>query len=333
MKKLIFIYIVLTIFSCNREHNPDYIDNIFFNTKWNLLSLMNINRADAVGVTYNNKGYIISGVDNLNSTDGFANASRTSSFLEFDLQTYSIKNLGNFPGANRKSAFGFVLNDKLYFGGGLGMYQEYLSDFWEYSFTENKWLQKKNLPFAIASPVCLVNKDAFVGIGRIDNNTYLNFIYKYNISNDSWNQITQFPGKSRYNSSSFTVNNSIFIIGGYTDYEYFSDVWEYQIDLRKWIKKNDFKGGKIAEASAFMIKDSVYLAMGINENIAYQNTLFRYSYKDDYWSNSYQLFGNPKSKYCLFNNYNSAIFVGGYYFNSNINYDDVSNEIWIYKQN
>jgi hypothetical protein len=86
------------------------------------------------------------------SVDGNGNGSSYSrNWIKFDpSNATAVTALQTFPGVRRTGAEGFVLNNKIYLGCGVGRFinglPETTDDFWEYNPSTNVWKQKAKYP-------------------------------------------------------------------------------------------------------------------------------------------------------------------------------------------
>ncbi len=100
---------------------------------------LDIRRAEAVGFSINDKGYLISGQRKETANNPFY----CESVWEYDpiANTWVIKS--NFSSIHRTLATGFVLNGKGYIMTGAFL-NTILNDVWEYNPQGDSWLQKQN---------------------------------------------------------------------------------------------------------------------------------------------------------------------------------------------
>jgi N-acetylneuraminic acid mutarotase len=80
----------------------------------------------------------------------------------------------------------------------------------------------------------------FVGLG---NNPGLNReLWRYDTENNSWEQMSDFPGVGRFNATSFVINNFAYVGGGqsYSSNEALQDFYKYDLVNDVWSQIRDF---------------------------------------------------------------------------------------------
>lgn len=184
-------------------HNNDadgYFNDMHdFNLSTNLwestISFPGSPRQNAVGATLNGNGFITMGYDD--------NTAYSDSW-EFDSTTLSWSPRAAFPGPLRHYQFSFIVNNRLYVGGGRNAFsQQYYDDLWEYDETSDIWTQKAPIPHA-ASRIFgfgTANKGFIVG-GTDSVSAFLNTCYMYDPAADSWTTADTFPSTWVVNSFS-----------------------------------------------------------------------------------------------------------------------------------
>jgi N-acetylneuraminic acid mutarotase len=110
-----------------------------------------------------------------------------------------------------------------------------------------------------------------------------------------WTQRASFPGVARSRSVAFTIDNKIYVMGGYTSTGGIKkDVWEYDIATDTWHQKNDFPGPERYAAVAFVIDGNGYIATGAND-FGYLDDLWQYYPPADHWTQNIGLpAGSPQ---------------------------------------
>ena len=109
-------------------------------------------------------------------------------------------------------------------------------------------------------------------------------ILQINSIKAQWIQRSNFPGEFRVKSTSFTLNNKIYVIGGFGNSgATLKDVWQYDIATDTWLQKNDFAGAERYAAIAFVVDGNAYVGTGGNDN-GYLDDLWRYNESSDTWT-------------------------------------------------
>ncbi|MBI9062583.1 MAG: IPT/TIG domain-containing protein [Marinilabiliaceae bacterium] len=163
---------------------------------------------------------------------------------------WAWKRKASFPGGGRGYAVSFVLNGKAYVGTGFDGTNHY-SDFYEYDPAINSWRQIANLPGGgrAAASACVVDGVAYVGLGTSELEAYKDISgdlkkdwYKYDPIANNWIQMSDFNGLPRRSASVFSINNDIYINGGFVPQDGSStqgigkivDLWKYDTASDHW---------------------------------------------------------------------------------------------------
>jgi len=258
-------------------------------------------RSRAVGFSMNGKGYIGTGM-----TDSIL---PSSDFWEYDpsLNTWTRK--ADIPGnsiypAWRHSAFGFVLGNYGYIGGGTvypfttGNGYTYFKDFYQYdplSLTngldtngnpKGAWISKADfLPRAEASSFSIGTK-GYVGTGYDSSAVYKDF-WEYDPSLNHWTQKANLTGSTRTAAVGFSIGQLGFISTGVDTSTstpvYKKDLWEYNPATNHWTQRANYDtaivGGGYGRSNSvgLSIGNYGYIVGGVlTGGIAYQDTMFSY---------------------------------------------------------
>lgn len=110
----------------------------------------------------------------------------------------------------------------------------------------------------------LYGDNIYVGIGSAKE------YWKYNISSDTWNRVSSFPGDSRYDSYAFAINNI-----GYIGSRINTEAWNYDPENDNWIRKENspFTGGIYHSSTNTMIYGYCF----------YNHDLYEYNPIFDIW--------------------------------------------------
>ncbi len=98
-----------------------------------------------------------------------------------------------------------------------------------------------------------------------------------------WTQRKNLTGIERTFATSFTVNNTIYVVGGYDETNILNDVWAYNPTTDSWTKKKDFPGGNRKSATAFSIGNKAYMGTG-HDGAKYLNDFWEYEPLTDTWT-------------------------------------------------
>ena len=83
---------------------------------------------------------------------------------------------------------------------------------------------------------------AYLGFGSTDNGTFPTDWWQYNMTNDTWTQLSNFIGDGRNHPAMVAVNNKIYVGCGSNDNGNLGDWWEYDVLLDSWSQKSDIIG-------------------------------------------------------------------------------------------
>lgn len=157
--------------------------------------------------------------------------------VEYDEVADTWKTITKYPGVCDDNFVQFVIGESLFMGGGIRS-GKYNNEFWEYSFTQNKWTKKNDIPESVNGQIiasCNSPTEGFI----ITN--YRDF-WKYLPISDSWVQLpTLYFGPYARSATSLVYgNDKVYLVGGLpVDYldPILNDICEYDITKGVW----DFK--------------------------------------------------------------------------------------------
>ncbi len=98
-----------------------------------------------------------------------------------------------------------------------------------------------------------------------------------------WTQRQSLTGVSRTFATGFTVDSTIYVMGGYDgNQNLFNDVWAYDPLTDTWTQKGNFPGGNRTASSAFTIGSKAYMGTGTDGN-DYLKDFWEYEPATDTW--------------------------------------------------
>lgn len=214
-----------------------------------------------VGFSIGNKGYI---------TTGYDCGAYTNDLWEYDPESDTWSQKAPFPSTVRAVAVGFSIGNKGYVGLGKD-YDSLRTDFWEYDPLTDNWNQKANFGgsarrYAVGFSI---GEKGYIGTGNDGSNStdVTKDFWEYDPSTDNWSQKTDFPGKARYVSVGFSLNNKGYIGLGW-DGEltniYQKDFFEYDPTNDTWKEIDTLTGPAKEHAVAFSIGNAAYVGTGWN---------------------------------------------------------------------
>jgi hypothetical protein len=119
------------------------------------------------------------------------------------------------------------------------------------------------------------------------NSNIYNDFYRYDPSNDSWLQLSDFPSESRVAGTQFSYNGKGYILSGDGDNHGPLDsgeFWEYETSNDSWLQLNSHPGDAIWAPGNFVIDCNVYFLLGQNNNTApstYVGNIYQYKLSSD----------------------------------------------------
>ena len=90
--------------------------------------------------------------------------------------------------------------------------------------------------------------------------SYSNEVYRYDKSNDSWSQLSNFPAAGRGYSYGVTVGNKAYMgLGSTSNGSFPNDWWEYDMDNDTWTQLSNFPGNGVSQCSC---GNKIYMGCG-----------------------------------------------------------------------
>lgn len=120
-------------------------------------------REFGIGYANNGKGYV-----GLGSSFIGANTTVFEDFWQYDPQTNSWTQLGNFDGGKRAKAIAFSVGGSAYIGTGITDQFEDTNDFWKYDPANDSWILQpdmSNFPARFGATFAVLNDKAYMGGG------------------------------------------------------------------------------------------------------------------------------------------------------------------------
>lgn len=210
-------------------------------------------RHGAISFSIGDKAYVGLGSDNQYDYDVFGGDPPTShggfknDFWEYNTETDTWRQLNDFPGEKRTEAIGFSINGKGYVG--LGEYLAIEPD-------EN---------------------------GLNSQTGFKQDFWEYNPDNDTWKQLSDFPGEGRLKPIGFAINKKGYVgFGGYFDKR---DFWEFSPSDNSWNRLPDYPGESSGGVVGFSIDNKGYVGFGLNSDDYLPSTDFwEYSPETNSWN-------------------------------------------------
>lgn len=224
-----------------------------------LLTLAEYEVSSNHGVTFEvgGKGYIGLG----NST------SEIKGIFEYDPEIDNWTRKNDFPGNVRFGSTGFSFQDKAYvlFGGHSTDITN--NTVWEYASLGDSWSSIGTFPGfnRYYATHFVLDNFAYVGLGvKIEadaESVPLSDFWRYDMANNEWLQMNDFPGGSRNNAQGFARNGKGYV--GLGD-DFASDIWEFDPATGEWSLFSNLDEPR-TEAVGFAVNDRIFAGFGKRE--------------------------------------------------------------------
>lgn len=198
-----------------------------------------------------------------------------------------------FPGEGAYGQVSFTLNGKIYVGSGRRKTFGATNEFYEFDPAQNSWKKVANFK-GVARENAIVftlNGKAYIGLGNsIDGGggyeKTLKDFWEYDPDKNVWNQINDFPGKSRTSASCFIVNGNTYVGLGfewnYGEYPH-NDFWKFEASTKSWSRVADFPGGKRYGSVSFSFESEGYIIGGVDSRYIHKKDIWSYDPSINYW--------------------------------------------------
>lgn len=195
----------------------------------------------------------------------------------------------DFGGTARHRTTAVTIGNKVYFG--LGHFNGagpnvLFSDWWEYDPATNAWTQKADYlggPCYHATGFT-INNMAYVGTGRIgvNSNILVQDFFKYDVTINTWTQITSFPGSARRGAISFVIDGLGYVGTGETPSSRTSSFYRFDPSNETWIQVASLPGNSRTSSVGFSIGAYGYIGTG-DASIGSINDFWQYDPTIDTW--------------------------------------------------
>ena len=167
------------------------------------------------------------------------------------------------------------------------------SDFYKYDAANDSWSTLPNFPGGargFAYGVSHMGK-GYVGFGITQTQQgiiYLNDLWEFDPSNNSWQQLASCPGSGRRHPAFLAADNKLYLGCGDNSSANLKDWWEYDIATDTWTQKASLPGPPRHHPYFFTLNDEPYVGFGHNGSnsqgpIIYKD-LYRYNQSSDTWT-------------------------------------------------
>jgi N-acetylneuraminic acid mutarotase len=99
----------------------------------------------------------------------------------------------------------------------------------------------------------------------------------------NWVRKSEFEGVGRTEAVTFTIDNKVYVGGGFDGDDRLNDFWEYNQQTGTWIRKADFPGTPRSSAVAFSIDGKGYVGTGLDEDDNELGDFWEYNPQTNSW--------------------------------------------------
>lgn len=130
--------------------------------------------------------------------------------------------------------------------------------------------------------------------GFVVSGSYLNDMYKYDKSDDSWTQLQDFPSIGRGYAYGVTIGDKAYMgFGSTSSGSYPTDWWEYDMNNDTWIQKSDFPFSGRNHPAMIVLGTNIYIGCGSNNN-GNLGDWWEYNSITDSWTEKTSIIGNNR---------------------------------------
>lgn len=196
-------------------------------------------------------------------------------------------------GPGRWGAMSFVIDNKIYAGGGYISNFSNANDWQKYDPVTRQWSFLANMPGTnmnrTEGVAFSINGKGYLGLGAQDYNgfnpapTYLKDLWEYNAAADAWTKKADFPDSGRSDASYFTIAGKAYVVGGKTgSFAISADTWEYDPATNQWKEKAPFPGTH-ERGTGFSVNGKGYIVGG-SMNGAATNKVYEFNPTANTWT-------------------------------------------------
>jgi N-acetylneuraminic acid mutarotase len=196
--------------------------------------------------------------------------------------------MSEFGGEARHRTTMITLGNKIY--SGLGHYNGagpniMFDDWWEFDPATNSWSQKADYLGGICyhASAFVVNNIGYVGTGRVSpgSNILVQDFFRYRPTNNTWQQITDFPGTPRRGAVGFAIDGFGYIGCGTSS----DDMYRYDPTSDTWTQIASVPGGTRMSGIGFALDGFGYVGTGLTSNAGWSTTdFYKYDPTADSWT-------------------------------------------------
>lgn len=152
---------------------------------------------------------------------------------------------------------------------------------------KSRWMRLKDFPGEprVWGSFTIVDNFCYLLAGKKDHaywDSELKDFWRYNFSNDQWENIGNFPGIKRSCTVSFTLGGEIYFGFGISIFTRLADFWKYNIQTNTWTQLNDFPGNARYDVIYYTLHNKAYIIGGAG--ISVSPDVWQYEPDSDKWT-------------------------------------------------
>lgn len=138
-----------------------------------------------------------------------------------------------------------------------------------------------------SAAACALDGKGYIFGGRGQNGKYLNDLWQYDPTTDSWNAMSPFPGKARVNATMTAYQGALYVGLGfsgekvYVDSCYLRDLWRYTPSDNTWTKLSDSPYRNTVRGVAMTSGERIYVLY--SAGWSYTRDVIYYDITADRW--------------------------------------------------
>lgn len=158
--------------------------------------------------------------------------------------------------------------------------------FTNFLYGQNQWVKKSDMPLNSGRhhPVTWAFEDtAYVLTGTSNSNTTTRDFYMYTASDDSWKELTDFPGPARSFAYGHAHQGKGYVGFGLSQFTYLNDLWEYDPKTQSWTELSSCPCSGRRHPAFVVHKGKIYVGLGDDNFVGNLNDWWVYDIASDSW--------------------------------------------------
>lgn len=205
-----------------------------------------------------------------------------------NVQSQNWDQLTNFPGGSRDDGCSFTIDNVVYCGTGRDSSFAMQPDFYSFNLLTEQWDTIGAMPFAMRrqySSSATYNSEGYVFGGFNHFGEYLNDLWRYSPTTNSWYYLGQAPFEGRSGMQSFVIGQIFFVVGGRTANQVATnEVWGYHFVDHTWQSFSPVPGDGIWRGFGVVNGDIGIVGMGSDSTNSKRGEIYFYDLALDQWT-------------------------------------------------